>query len=452
MKHEKELQDFLEKYININKTRLDNAREKTNPDDGTLISFLKNNTDKIIWTAYQWSFSYKTIIKPNIENDNWEYDVDVAIKMKYNEDWDWNEKKYHEEIIKILENSDRYKDKLNKKKERAIRVHYTENDWEFYVDLVPMFQKDDKWYVINRKDNLIEISWWFGFRDWVNKQNNDSDKNLKKVIRIFKFLKNQVNPDIIRSVQLTLLLARQVSKYKTEDFESISDSLMLLSKSLKEELEKIADIAELDLSNPALKEEKFDRGFDNEDFLEFKNWFIDIAEKIEIAFNETDSEKSIEKWKEIFGENFNSTISKSIIPCSHDLYFHAQDPYKRWKKSSKIQKIDIKAYFLKKEYYLTKTCWVYSWQRVPKNIYINFFAKLPENIDWKIIWQVTNENNIYVEHKRWELWNQTKELYDNKKWYWIQEETQYPWQHWVKCYWIKDWYIIWESERFYIKI
>lgn len=448
MKHEKELNNFLENYININATRLDNARNKTNSTDWTLVSFLKNQLgSSICYTSYQWSFAYKTIIKPNQNNEKWKYDVDVAVKMKYNPDWEWNEKNYHQVMINLLENSDRYKDKLDKTKERAVRINYDESDGEFYVDLVPMFQKNDQWYVINRKNNTIEISWWSLFRDWVNEQNNNSNGYLKKVIRIFKFLKNQVNSDLIRSVQLTLLLWKQIDKFDIDAFDNLTNALLIIANSLKEDLISISDIKYLDLSNPKLSEEKFDRNFDNENFLEFKGWFINIVDEINDAYSEADLEASIEKWKDLLGENFNLYTQNKIVS-----YSHAQNPYEKWEKSLNIKKIRITAEYFTKDYQKKKYS-IYNWWRVPRGVNINFFVKLPKNIDWEIIWQITNENNEYVKNKRWELWNQSKKLeYNYEKWYWIQEYAEYFWQHWVKCYFVKNETIIWESDRFYIVI
>lgn len=448
MKHEKELNNFLENCININATRLDNARNKTNSTNWTLVSFLKNQLgSSICYTSYQWSFAYKTIIKPNQNDEKWQYDVDVAVKMKYNPDWEWNEKNYHQVIINVLENSDRYKDKLDKTKERAIRINYDESDGEFYVDLVPMFQKNDKWYVINRKNNIIEVSWWSLFRDWVNEQNNKSNGYLKKVIRIFKFLKNQVNPDLIRSVQLTLLLWKQIDKFDIDAFDNLTNALLIIANWLKEDLMSISDIKYLDLSNPKLSEEKFDRNFDNENFLEFKDWFIDIVDEIHDACSEDDKEISIEKWKEIFWDNFQVKVNKFLT-----LYPHAENPESFYKKSLDVKKIDIIAEFIYKHNRVKNL--IYNWKKIPQNVILNFFAKLPKDTNPNnIVWQVTNEPNIYVKNIRWELWNNNTNLwYINRKGFWIEEDWVWKGRHWVKCYLIDNETIIWESDRFYIVI
>lgn len=225
MQHEQELRTFLKEYINIDKKRLVNAKSKVSWEDWALTKYLENNLWETFTQAYQWSFAYETIIKPDPDTETGKYDVDLAIRLNYKEDREWEEYKYHELILDCLKNSDRYKDKLDESKERAIRVQYDANDWEFYVDLVPMFHDWDNWNVVDRINNVVEISGWNEFRDRVNKQNNKTStdestaKFLKETIRIFKYLRNQSNPDLIRSVQLTLLLARQIDKLSEEDLE-----------------------------------------------------------------------------------------------------------------------------------------------------------------------------------------------------------------------------------------
>ena len=160
MNHDSELKDFLKKNININNDRLNKAKKKVNPEDWTLINFIENNIwDKFLWSSYQWSFWYHTIIKPNIEDDTWDYDVDIAIRLKYDSEYEWNEYKYHDLLINAFNESERYKDKLDESKERAVRIQYSSNDWEFHVDLVPMFYDNENWNVINKANSETEISW-----------------------------------------------------------------------------------------------------------------------------------------------------------------------------------------------------------------------------------------------------------------------------------------------------
>lgn len=464
MQHDQELRTFLKEYINIDKKRLENAKSKVSWEDWALTKYLENNLWENFTQVYQWSFAYETIIKPDPNTETGKYDVDLAIRLNYKEDREWEEYKYHELILSCLKNSDRYKDKLDETKERAVRVQYGANDWEFYVDLVPMFHDWDNWNVVDRKNNIAEISGWSEFRDRVNKQNNKTStdestaKFLKEAIRIYKYLRNQSNPDLIRSVQLTLLLARQIDKLSEGDFETLSSTFHWISQKLKEELESINNLSGLDLSNPWLPEEIFDRKLTEEDFQEFKERFIEIAEKIEEAYNETDEENSIKKRQNIFGEDFGyKKIDKSTYVLAN--YTHARDPKKLWTDSLKKETIKIIGTHNKKSNWiqLIKPISFHSgWNVFSKETLCFYATKLPKDL-WtnKLFRQITNEWNTYVKNKRWEIWNESLPLGYNSRYkgHWIQEWAERPWRHRVKCYLVNSInQIIWESKEFYVNI
>lgn len=461
MKNNIELRTFLEKYININSWRLDIARSTVSTTwEGSLIKYLSNNLWESFWCVYQWSFAYDTIIKPDPNSDGWKYDVDVAIRLNYRDDWDWEEYKYHGLLLDCLKESDRYKDKIDTSKERAIRVQYDANDWEFFVDLVPMFEYGENWYVINKSSNVIEISGWTLFSNWVNEQNNKTSvewsqkKFLKEIIRIYKYLRNQADPDLIRSVQLTLLLARQVDKIEEAWFLNLSTTLHRITSELKKELEWIESISDLDLSNPMLPDEVFDRNFTDDQFKEFKSWVIDLSGKIEDAYSEEDEDKSIEKWTTIFGEKFSSKkdIAKSLLPM---VYSHAQDPlFYGLRRSDNVQKIQI---------IWTKMTSRFSRSPHPFDsntpidisrwdVSLRFTAKRHPFIQGQLYWQVTNEDNKYVKDKRWDIDDSRKMSY-TYKWPYIEETASWQWKHWVKCFMVNSQNeIIWESDLFYVNI
>jgi hypothetical protein len=48
--------------------------------------------------------------------------------LKYDSDYESTEYKYHDLLIDIFKSSDRYADKLDESKERAIRIQYDSDD------------------------------------------------------------------------------------------------------------------------------------------------------------------------------------------------------------------------------------------------------------------------------------------------------------------------------------
>lgn len=460
MKEDSSLDYFVDKYININKDRLKKAKSKVNSTDGTLIDFLRKKVPEFQWSVYQGSFWYHAIIKPKKDEDDWEYDVDLAVKLKYNEDFKWNEKEYHNLLIKVFEDSETYKNKLDLEKERSIRIRYDSNDWEFYVDIVPTYYDWEKSYIVDRINNNPEISWWTEFKERVNEQNNNTqvdwsnEKFLKIIIRIMKYLKRKNSIDI-KSVQLTLLLARQIEKINDKNiFKSLSETFYNILSNLKLELDWYLLRTDLDLSNPWLPEEKFDRWIDEYKFSIFKNWIKNIFSKVEEAYN-ADEEDSIDKWKEIFWDDFAKEQKINKITMI-SLYPHAEliDHY-NWTRTHYTEEFELIAE--RAPLYNGIFSDYISNNRCPKNSLLRFWVKLPEYNDWtQIIRQVTNINNSYVPEKsrRWEMNKPRKDLwYDYRKWaYWIEESTRWKWRHWIKCYIVKDNIIIKESKPFYVVV
>ncbi len=456
MEINKEIKDFMDKYININDYRLDKARKTTS----TLSEFLKNNLEWYLDSAYQWSFSYHTIVKPVPDNDNGRYDVDLAIQLAYNKEFQWSEKKYYNNIYDCLKDSERYSTKVSNEKERAVRVYYDADDWEFYVDLVPMFQEGWKWRVVDHKANEKEVSWWFLFRDWVNEQNNrtsicwSQEKFLKKIIRIFKFFRNQWSISDIKSVQLTLLLSRQVDKLDDSCFSSISNTLYSIWKSLKEELEWCSSVNDLDLSNPVLPEEVFDRNFDENKFQEFKNSAISLIDTIILAYESQDEDKSLSLWQSVFWDWLTSCINKTLDIYNYD---HSYNPLNIWYhyKNWLVRKIRIGCMFSFKNSPLTNYFENKHSRKIVKWSKILFYSKnISPTIDRKnVLRQVTN--NSKSDMKRWEINNPSKNLWYvvSIKWFAMEEEAAYSWKHWVKCYVVNDnKEIIAESDKFFINI
>ncbi len=466
MKFSAEIKNFLEKYINIDTKRLDNARSKTawsieEEKKWKLIKFLQNNIDEKYFdsTAYQWSMSYYTVIKPHPDNEDWQYDVDVAIKLKYNSERDGNEKEYYNLIYNCLKNSDRYKDKVSNDKERAIRLSYDSDDWEFYVDLVPMFENDNNWRVVDSKTNTKEISWWFLFRDRVNEQNNKTsvewsqEKFLKKIIRIYKFFRNEWHVSNIKSVQITLLLSRQVDKLSEECFLDISSALYYISKELKAEIESCETIKDLDLSNPKLPKEVFDRGLSGKKFLKFKESLIEHIDRIIAAYEEEEANKSLELRQWVFWDWFTWSIQKNHTLA---IFSHEQKPNQVWLSYSvNLQKIHIKCkYKFQRDKKWKQYKYSLHGKKLSPTTSLRFYTtNVSKDIQGKILWQVTN--NSLSPSKRWEINQPTENLWyqDWLSWFTIKETASYKGEHYVQCRLLNNQNtIIAESDKFFIKI
>ena len=75
---------------------------------------------------------------------------------------------------------------------------------------MPTFQEDGEYYIVNRVDNVREISDGEGFSTWFDEQNKKTNNNLKKVIRLFKYIRNYKGLFEIMSIHLNVLIGKAV--------------------------------------------------------------------------------------------------------------------------------------------------------------------------------------------------------------------------------------------------
>ena len=196
MKHNGEFADFLRDHVNLNQTRIDQLEEHISAVTG----YLKNNHDGFRRTDKQGSHALGTIIKPVKEDD--EYDADLLAVMERNGD---KPAPYVDRLYKTLQESDRYKDKIEKWN-RCVKIKYA---GDCHLDVVPCVQDGDKFYVCPRDQDELEETDGTGFRDWFNDQNRITKGNLKRTVRLLKFLRDHKDNFEVPSVILTALAGRR---------------------------------------------------------------------------------------------------------------------------------------------------------------------------------------------------------------------------------------------------
>ena len=102
---------------------------------------------------------------------------------------------------KTLKENDNYANKLNLKT-RCVTIDYA---GDFHLDVVPRVTIDGRHYICNRIDNKFEETDGTGYRDWFNEQNRITGGNLKRVVRLLKYLRDHKNNYTAKSILLTTL-------------------------------------------------------------------------------------------------------------------------------------------------------------------------------------------------------------------------------------------------------
>ncbi len=311
MKHITYFQNFLSNEVDLNKTRLD----RLNDSSSAVNTFLSSNLDSYEKTERQGSYGLKTIIKPVGTR---EYDADMLLYMTCDEDKE--SKDYINDVYDCLRANDNYKDKVH----RRTRCIYIDYAGDFHLDLVPCLRQQDpltqeeEYFICNNKENKFEETDGTGYRDWFNEKTRITHGNLKRVTRLLKFLRDHRGDFSVKSILLTTLIGNNVytSDKDSENFKDIPTALKTISNRINSFLQ--ANVLMPEICNPVLEGEFFTRHWDQGKYSNFRGKFDLYNSKINEAFDATDHNTSVRKWRELFGDNFgelkDSNENKIITP------------------------------------------------------------------------------------------------------------------------------------------
>ena len=98
-------------------------------------------------------------------------------------------------------------------------------------------------------------------------------------------------------------MAKQIYPVESEDgFKDLPTSLHTISNRMNTYLQVNPTLPIV--VNPALPEEDFNRHWDQDKYDNFRNKWAGYTAKMNDAFEETVRDKSIEKWRLVFGDDF----------------------------------------------------------------------------------------------------------------------------------------------------
>ena len=297
-KNSAEFGEFLTDHVNLNDSRLESLKSGVRGVNG----HLKDHLPGYERMEPQGSYALRTLIKPVDEND--EYDADIQIVMKQNPEWE--PKDYVLEINRTLAGNKTYTDKL-RLKTRCVTVDYA---GDFHLDVVPRVTINGKHYVCNRIDNKFEETDGTGYRDWVNERNRITGGNLKRVVRFLKYLRDHKNSFTAKSILLTTLAGNTIkaSDEGKESVSTVADTLVTVLTRMDDYLQQRPDMPEI--KNPVLASENFNRHWDQRRYANFRNRVQSYARTAKQAKAEPSSEKAIELWRELFGDDFGNGSSR----------------------------------------------------------------------------------------------------------------------------------------------
>ena len=296
MKHNQNFDDFLKNHVNLNQSRINDLDRRVD----SITNILRCNMVGYRQFSKQGSYAHETIIKP-VKNDD-EFDADILVFIRNDNFYQYYYIDYIKRVYDVFKSNENYKSKV-KLKTRCCTVDYA---GEVHVDIVPCIEHRNSKFICNRDSRSFERTDGEEYSNWLNQKNRIvGGNNLKKVIRLIKFLRDHKDNFSIPSILLTTILANQVreqDKYNSKEFFDLVETLKTLSNRVNDwlQLNYMMPV----IKNPALYEENFNRNWNDNQYRNFRDKFNTYTKKINDACYEADRYRSVKKWQELFGDEF----------------------------------------------------------------------------------------------------------------------------------------------------
>jgi len=184
-----------------------------------------------------------------------------------------------------------------------------------HLDIVPHLNlADGREVIVNRDDNTWEPTAPQGFTDWMKNKDALAKGNLRKVIRLMKYLRDHKNSFTgTRSILLTTLLGEQVTKLRTlldpGYYSDVPTTLLHLVKDLDAWLQ--AHPTKPSIPDPSGSGVTFDHRWEQSTYSYFRDRIHVHTAEIEEAYKEENKERSIELWQGIFDDGFKAPATSS---------------------------------------------------------------------------------------------------------------------------------------------
>jgi SMODS domain-containing protein len=256
----------------------------------------------------QGSWAHQTIINPVGAFD--EFDADILLHIEQDRAWNDNPKKYLQQVRAVYKRHTTYQSMV-RRKNRCVRIGYA-NDC--HVDVVPSVTLDDgRQMIINYAENVFEETNPVGFADWMKERDGITGGNLRRIIRLFKWLRDYKNTFSCPSVILTVMLGNRVRYWDSDTrYADIPTTLVHLLEDLVTWLDEHPTTMPL-LDDPSCPGTSFNHRWDDIKYEVFKKKVADYATWAREAYDlqGDDDQAALVAWQKMFGPEFAADEVKS---------------------------------------------------------------------------------------------------------------------------------------------
>jgi hypothetical protein len=298
---------LLKDTVNLSRLRLETLDSRVD----AIYNALEANSELgpyVVDKIPQGSWAHETIIKPP---GNTEFDADFMLLLDENPDWSDSPKTYIEKVYSAIHRHSTYGEMPHSRKCRCVRLVYANS---CHVDIVPYLKLGDgRQVIVNRDNDQWEDTDPEGFTAWMREKDETANHNLRRVIRLMKYLRDHKNSFTgTRSVILTTLLGEQVSSMKklfdADYYNGVPTTLLHVVNDLDEWLQ--ANPIKPSIPDPSGSGATFDHRWDQTTYSYFRDRIHAHAAEIQDAYDEPDRDTSVSKWQAIFDDGFKAPTPK----------------------------------------------------------------------------------------------------------------------------------------------
>lgn len=299
--------EFLSGTVNLPASKLDSLAASVD----AVYSALRGDEEMpvaVLRKIPQGSWAHKTIINPRRER---EFDADFILELEENPAWDRDPRRYRAAVLASLQRHHRYGPMVPSAKCRCVRLTYA---GDFHLDIVPFVRRAGTGGgIVNNDDNTWELADPTGFTDWFDTKNRTTGGDLRRVMRILKYIRDGSDWAGTRSVLLMILVGQRVDAAKLFGdpgyYADIPTSLVHLLEDLDAYLwpQPIKPA----IPDPAGSGTNFDHRWNQETYARLRERIHSYAGLARSALDEIDdSERSLGLWQELLGEGFQASTRR----------------------------------------------------------------------------------------------------------------------------------------------
>jgi hypothetical protein len=294
---------FLGDVVNLNETRLALLDARV---EAIVTSLEKDDVIAPLLQGHvpQGSWAHKTIIRP-VEGR--EFDADFLLTLTEVDAWSDSPKIYLQQLRAAFKRSSTYAAKV-RRKNRCVRIEYA---GDCHVDVVAhLVLAGGRQVIVNYAENRFEDTNPEGFTAWMKEKDRLANGNLRKVIRLMKYIRDFKETFSVPSVILTMLLGERVQAFDgARRYADVPTTLLNLMSDLDVWLGIHPDMPLLE--DPSCPGTTFNHRWDQERYENFHRWVAFYAARIKEAYDEPDKKACITAWQKVFGPEFTQPVTKA---------------------------------------------------------------------------------------------------------------------------------------------